>query len=71
MINSFQSYLNEEKRTAYFTFSKMNPPTAAHGELLNVMTEAAGKNTYRVFLSQAHDNKKNPLTYSEKVKHLS
>ena len=69
MINSFSSYLIEEKRTAYFTFSKMNPPTASHGELLSVMTEAAGKNTYRVFLSQAHDNKKNPLTYSEKVKH--
>jgi hypothetical protein len=52
MINSFSQYLVEEERTVYFTFGRMNPPTIGHGKLLDKLAQAAGRNTYRVFLSQ-------------------
>ena len=46
----------------------MNPPTVGHEKLLNVLARKAGKNPYRVFLSQTQDAKKNPLAYNQKVK---
>ena len=46
----------------------MNPPTIGHEKLLNVLARKAGKNPYRIFLSQTQDSKKNPLGYAEKIK---
>lgn len=69
MISSFSQYLVEESREVYFTFGRMNPPTIGHGKLLDSLASKAGRNPYKVFLSQSHDSKKNPLTYSDKVKH--
>ena len=68
MINSFRNYLIEEEKTVYFTFGRMNPPTIGHEKLLNVLARKAGKNPYRVFLSQTKDAKKNPLDYTQKIK---
>ena len=68
MIHSFKNYLVEEEKTVYFTFGRMNPPTIGHEKLLNVLASKAGKNPYRVFLSQTQDKKKNPLGYSDKTK---
>ena len=68
MINSFKNYLIEEEKTVYFTFGRMNPPTIGHEKLLNVLARKAGKNPYRIFLSQTQDSKKNPLGYAEKIK---
>lgn len=70
MINSFSQYLVEEERTVYFTFGRMNPPTIGHGKLLDKLAQAAGRNPYRVFLSQSNDKKDNPLTYNDKIKHV-
>ena len=36
--------------------------------LLDKISKAAGKNTYRVFVSQSNDAKKNPLGYKDKIK---
>ena len=69
MIHSFKNYLVEEEKTVYFTFGRMNPPTVGHEKLLNVLARKAGKNPYRIFLSQTQDKKKNPLGYAEKVKY--
>ena len=69
MINSFSQYLVEEERVVYFTFGRMNPPTTGHGKLLDVLSKKAGRNPYRIYLSQTADKKKNPLSYSDKVKH--
>ena len=69
MINSFKSYLVEEEKTVYFTFGRMNPPTVGHEKLLDVLARKAGRNPYRVFLSQSQDSKKNPLNYAEKIKY--
>ena len=68
MINSFKQYIVEEEKTLYFTFGRMNPPTIGHGKLLDVLASKAGKNPYRVYLSQTVNAKKNPLNYVEKLK---
>lgn len=46
----------------------MNPPTIGHEKLLNSLAMKAGKNPYRIFLSQSEDPKKNPLPYQMKIK---
>ncbi len=58
----------EEEKTVYFTFGRMNPPTIGHEKLLQSLASKAGKNPYRVYLSQSSDRKKNPLQYKDKVK---
>lgn len=69
MINTFSQYIVEEERVVYFTFGRMNPPTVGHGKLLDTLAKKAGRNPYKVFLSQSTDAKKNPLSYSDKIKH--
>jgi len=68
VIGSFKTFLVEEESTIYFTFGRMNPPTIGHEKLLNALATKAGKNPYRIYLSQSQDAKKNPLQYKDKVK---
>ena len=68
MIGSFKQYLVEEERTVYFSFGRMNPPTIGHEKLLDKLASTAGRNPYRMYLSQSQDAKKNPLAYKDKVK---
>jgi hypothetical protein len=68
MIGSFKQYLVEEERTVYFSFGRMNPPTIGHAKLLDKLASTAGRNPYRMYLSQSQDSNKNPLTYKDKVK---
>jgi hypothetical protein len=46
----------------------MNPPTTGHEKLMNELAKKSGKHSYRVYLSQSVDKKKNPLDYGTKVK---
>jgi len=69
MIPSFKQYLIEEEREIFFTFGRMNPPTIGHEKLFNALARKAGKNPYKIFLSQSQDKKKNPLLYQQKIKH--
>ena len=68
MISSFKSFLVEEEKSVYFTFGRMNPPTTGHEKLFNALAAKAGRNPYRIFVSQSQDAKKNPLAYKDKVK---
>ena len=68
-VPSFKQYLVEETKEVFFTFGRMNPPTIGHGKLMNVMSAKAGKNAYKIYLSQSSDARKNPLTYEQKIKH--
>jgi len=70
MINRFSQFLVEEEKAVYFTFGRMNPPTIGHGKLLDKLASVAGRNPYRVFLSQSNDPKENPLSYTDKIKHV-
>ena len=69
-IPSFKQYLVEEEREIFFTFGRMNPPTIGHGKLMDSLASKAGRNPYKVFLSQGQDAKKNPLSYNNKIKHI-
>ena len=68
MINSFSKFLVEEEKQVFFTFGRMNPPTIGHEKLLDKLAQSSRGSSYRVYLSQSQDNKKNPLQYVEKVK---
>ena len=68
MINSFSKFLVEEEKQVFFTFGRMNPPTIGHEKLLDKLAQSSRGSSYRVYLSQSQDNKKNPLPYVEKVK---
>jgi len=68
MIKNFSDYLVEEQREVFFTFGRMNPPTIGHGKVLDTLASKSGKNDYKVYVSQTQDAKKNPLSYSDKVK---
>lgn len=68
MISSFKQYLVEEERHVYFTLGRMNPPTIGHGKLIDKLSSKAGRNPYKIFLTQTQDSKKNPLSYPQKVK---
>ena len=70
MINKFSQFLVEEEKVVYFTFGRMNPPTIGHGKLLDALATKAGRNPYKVFMSQSQDPAKNPLSYSDKIKHV-
>ena len=70
MYSSFKQFLVEEERVVYFAFGRMNPPTIGHGKLLDKLAEVAGKNPYRLFLSQSNDKKENPLPYKDKIKYV-
>ena len=69
MIKNFSQYLVEEEREVYFTFGRMNPPTVGHGKVMDTLAQKSGKADYKVFVSQTQDAKKNPLSYSDKIKH--
>ena len=68
MINRFSQFLIKEKKTVYFTFGRLNPPTMGHEMLLNKLAKAAGRNPYKIYLSKSSDPKKNPLSYNDKIK---
>jgi len=69
VIKNFKSYLVEEAKEVYFTFGRMNPPTIGHGKVLETIAKKAGGADWKVYASQSV-GPKDPLSYSDKVKHL-
>ena len=69
-IKNFSQYLIEAEREVFFTFGRMNPPTIGHGKVLETLAKKSGKNDYKVFTSQVSNAKKDPLSYSDKIKHM-
>jgi hypothetical protein len=70
MIKNFSQYLVEEEREVYFTFGRMNPPTIGHGKVMDTLSAKSGKSDYKVYLSQSTNPKKDPLSYTDKIKHV-
>ena len=62
MINRFSQFLVEEESAVFFTFGRMNPPTIGHGKLLDSLAKKAGRNPYRIYLSQ----KQKPISIQRK-----
>jgi hypothetical protein len=69
VIKNFQQYLVEEEREVFFTFGRMNPPTIGHGKVIDTIVKKSKGSDYKIFLSQSQ-GAKDPLSYSDKVKHM-
>ena len=74
-MKSFLDILQEDKSGEthhVFTFGRMNPPTTGHLKLIDKVKEVAKKHnaTHTVVTSHSQDAKKNPLSASQKLKHL-
>ena len=56
-----------------FTFGRMNPPTVGHQKLVDkVMSVAKSEQGEpRIYLSHTQNNKKDPLTYDQKIKYAT
>jgi predicted kinase len=75
-MKSFRDILLEEEQSAkhhVMTFGRMNPPTTGHLKLIDKVKDVAKKHnaSHSVVVSHSQDTKKNPLSGSQKVKHLS
>ena len=53
-----------------FTFGRMNPPTIGHQKLVDKVNTVAKTNSAeaRVYLSHTQNNKKDPLSYKDKIR---
>jgi hypothetical protein len=69
-LKTFSQFNEETTKTLVFTFGRFNPPTIGHGKLLDKVASLSKNDTFRIFVSQTQDSKKNPLSYEEKVKFL-
>lgn len=59
------------EKTTVFAFGRLNPPTTGHEKLVNKVKELADKHkaNHLIVVSHSTDNKKNPLTPQQKIKH--
>jgi hypothetical protein len=69
-LKTFSQFNEETTKTLVFTFGRFNPPTIGHQKLLDKVSAIAGRDTYRIYVSQSVDSKKNPLSYDDKIKFL-
>lgn len=68
----FKQFLNEQtEKHAVLAFGRMNPPTTGHAKLVDKVKEVAKKvgGSHHVVLSHSQDEKKNPLSAEQKLKH--
>ena len=74
-MKSFLDIIEEEKsgdKHHVMAFGRMNPPTTGHLKVIDKVKEVANKHNaeHSVVTSHSQDSKKNPLSASQKVKHL-
>jgi hypothetical protein len=70
-MKSFLEYIAEaQDKQIVFAFGRFNPPTVGHEKLLDKVASIAKGKTYRIYASQSHDPKKNPLKFEEKIKFM-
>ena len=59
-------------KVCYFTFGRFQPPTTGHKENFAGVKQAAGKNDYRIYISQTVDKKgSNPLPPDRKLFYMN
>lgn len=69
-MKQFKEYLRESTGHVTFTFGRFNPPTVGHEKLIEKVHTVSKGGPYRIYASQSHDAKKNPLSYIDKIKFL-
>ena len=68
----FKQFLEEQKeKHAVLAFGRMNPPTVGHAKLVDKVKEVAKEvgGSHHVVISHSQDEKKNPLSAQDKLKH--
>ena len=68
----FKRFLEEQKeKHAVLAFGRMNPPTVGHAKLVDKVKEVAKEvgGSHHVVISHSQDEKKNPLSAQDKLKH--
>jgi len=68
-MKGFSQYLAEADKGITFAWGRMNPPTVGHEKLMDATKKAANGGKYLIYLSQTQSQKKDPLTYEQKVKY--
>ena len=59
-------------KVCYFTFGRFQPPTTGHGENFAALKRAAGKNDYRIYISQkVTKNGTDPLEPDRKLYYMN
>ena len=75
LLPAFFIYTTEDlhMKIAVFTFGRFNPPTTGHAMLVQKLEKTARKvgGVPFLFASPSHDAKKNPLTYTTKLRVLN
>ena len=71
-MKKFSEFVKESatEKAIVFAFGRFNPPTNGHEKLMDKVASVAKGGAYRIYASQSHDPKKNPLTYDEKIKFM-
>lgn len=67
---TFKQFNEAKSKPIIFTFGRFNPPTIGHEKLINKIKELGQGKEVQVFMSQTQDSKKNPLSFSEKLKFM-
>ena len=68
----FKQFLEEQKeKHAVLAFGRMNPPTVGHAKLVDKVKEVEKEvgGSHHVVISHSQDEKKNPLSAQDKLKH--
>jgi hypothetical protein len=63
-------YSEGKESTAVLAFGRLNPPTTGHAKLVDKIHEVGEGHHKELVVSHSQDSKKNPLSPSQKIKHL-
>jgi hypothetical protein len=72
-MKKFSDFLKEAstpEKEIVFAFGRFNPPTNGHEKLMDKVLSVSKGGAYRIYPSQSQDQKKNPLSFDEKVKFM-
>jgi len=71
-MKKFKQLKEADEKKVVFTFGRFNPPTTGHEKLLKAADDIARAQgaDLMVFPSQSEDPKKNPLSFTDKVKFM-
>ena len=73
MIRKLKNFIleDEDLNPVVFSFGRMNPPHAGHGQLVDTVKDEAAKRKaqHEIVLSGSQDSEKNPLSPEKKLTH--
>jgi len=67
-LKTFSQFLESTSKEIVITFGQFQPPTVAHGKLLDKVFREANNSPYRIYQSQKQNPQTDPLNHTEKVK---